>query len=64
MMQDYVLLMPQMRVVRFLEGLVAKYWIPSNILTSKFRVHKLFFIKDLQLLRAASKKLGGHNFLD
>ena len=31
MMQDYVLLMSQMRIVRCLEGLVAKYWIPSNI---------------------------------
>ena len=30
---------------------------------SKFRVHLVFFVKELQLLGAASKKLGGNNFL-
>ena len=35
MMQDYVSLMSQMRIVRLLEGLVAKYWIPSNMLSVK-----------------------------
>ena len=31
MMQDYVSLMSHMLIASFLEGLVAKCWIPSNI---------------------------------
>ena len=34
MMQDYVSLMSLVLIVSFLEGLVAKYWILSNIFLS------------------------------
>ena len=61
-MQDYVSLMSQMQIVRFLEGLVAKYWIPSYILSVKVSSTVSFVCKKLQLLGAATIKLGGHNF--
>ena len=55
-MQDPVFLTPQMLMVSFLEGLVANYWIPSNILSVKAPSTVSLFVKELQLLGAASKK--------